>query len=175
MTIDDLKGYIESETGVKNADQRIYHKNRELDVGSQTLQQCEVLQDDMLAMQVRSNGGGQYNRGSARPAQGQQRSPEDIRHGILGDPRQLAQVQLKNPDLANAIHDPGRFRQVLDGQRQRQAALESERLRREDLLAADPFNVEAQREIEEMIREEQVMENLQNAVEYNPEGKYPIA
>ena len=171
MSIDDLKGYIESETGVKNADQRLYHRNRELDDGSQTLQQCGVAEDDMIGMQVRSNGGGQYNRGSARPAQRPQNDPENIRLQALGNPGVLAQVQSRSPELANAVHDPVRFRQVWDNLLRRQAALEQERLRREDLLAADPFNVDAQREIEEMIREEQVMENLQNAMEHNPEGE----
>lgn len=38
-------------------------------------------------------------------------------------------------------------------------------------LNADPFDVEAQTRIAEMIREERVQENLQNAIEHNPEGK----
>ena len=48
--------------------------------------------------------------------------------------------------------------------------MDAEIQRRNDLLSADPFNVDAQREIEEMIRQEGVIENLQNAMEHNPEG-----
>jgi hypothetical protein len=38
------------------------------------------------------------------------------------------------------------------------------------LLNADPFDVEAQRQIEEAIREHRVMENMAHAVEYSPES-----
>jgi DNA damage-inducible protein 1 len=64
-----------------------------------------------------------------------------------------------------------RFRQIWDEQMRLQQEAATERQRRLDMLAADPFDVDAQREIEEMIRQEQVAENLQNAMEHNPEGK----
>ena len=41
---------------------------------------------------------------------------------------------------------------------------------RNDLLESDPFDIDAQRRIEEVIREEQVAENLHHAIEYSPES-----
>ena len=170
MTVDDLKGYIESETNVKNTDQRIYFNNQELADGSKTLQQCQIIEDSMIGMQVRSKERSPYNVGSNRPAQNRAPDPESYRLRVLGNPAELASLRARSPELADTVHDPVRFRQTFEEILRRQAHLETERQRRQDLLAADPFNIDAQREIEEMIREEAVMENLQNAVEHNPEG-----
>ena len=171
ITINDLKAYIESETGVKITDQRIYYNNQELADGSRTLQQCQILEDSMVGMQVRGKERWPHNAGSSRPAQHRPIDPESTRLRILGNPAELAQLRARSPELAAAIQDPVRFRQVFENLHQRQAYLEAERQRREDLLAADPFNEEAQLAIEKIIREEQVMENVQSAVEHNPEGE----
>jgi DNA damage-inducible protein 1 len=37
-------------------------------------------------------------------------------------------------------------------------------------LNADPFDVEAQRRIEEAIQQEAILENLEHAIEYSPES-----
>lgn len=76
-----------------------------------------------------------------------------------------------NPDLADAAqNDPSRFRELLH---QLQSMQESARLQRERemaLLQADPFDVEAQQKIEEAIRHERVLENMEQAMESMPES-----
>jgi DNA damage-inducible protein 1 len=78
----------------------------------------------------------------------------------------------QRPELAAVIDNPERFAQVL---RQMQEQEREEQMRRRQQIAdlnADPFDIDAQMRIAEMIREERVQENLQNAIEHNPEGEF---
>lgn len=68
--------------------------------------------------------------------------------------------------LNAAQNDPARFAQLY----QDVSAAQLERQRALDLLTANPFDVDAQRRIEEQIRQEQIDENMQHAVEYRPEA-----
>ncbi len=52
----------------------------------------------------------------------------------------------------------------------RRASIEQQRLVEIERLNADPYDVEAQRKIEEAIRQEAVLENLEHALEYSPES-----
>ena len=109
-----------------------------------------------------------------------------MRLQILGDPnlmRQLMQARplrsafhLQNPtihslqsqpEIAHAVqNDPARFAELLRQTRARQ--LESEAAL--EALNADPFDIEAQRRIEEQIRQQAVLENMEHALEYSPEA-----
>lgn len=75
------------------------------------------------------------------------------------------------PDLADAAQrDPARFSQLMGEQQQRQQQAENAQQHEAALLDADPYDVEAQRRIEEAIRQQGVMENMQQALEYSPES-----
>ena len=52
----------------------------------------------------------------------------------------------------------------------RRASIEQQRQVEIARLNADPYDVEAQRKIEEAIRQEAVLENLEHALEYSPES-----
>lgn len=95
---------------------------------------------------------------------------ETIRLQALGDPRVLQQIRNANAPLAAAVHDPARFAELWLALRDNHRAHAAEQERRSQLREADPFDIEAQREIEEQIRQEQVEKNLELAMEYSPEG-----
>jgi DNA damage-inducible protein 1 len=72
------------------------------------------------------------------------------------------------PDLAEAITSrPEQFVEMLRAERSRNAAAE---MAQAQLAAADEFDIDAQRRIEEAIRQEAVMENFGSAMEFNPES-----
>ena len=136
----------------------------------------------MLALLVRSSQGS--SGGPSRPAQATQargtaqtgrrqggQDPELLRLQALGDPRVLQQIRSVNPELASVVQDPARFRQVLQNMERTTQEQEAQKHREMALLNEDPFNVEAQAKIEELIRQERVMENLQDAMDYTPEGR----
>jgi DNA damage-inducible protein 1 len=74
------------------------------------------------------------------------------------------------PELAHAAtNDPARFAALLRQLRAMQEEAEAQKQREATLLNADPYDVQAQQRIEEAIRQEAVMENLNHALEYSPE------
>ena len=88
----------------------------------------------------------------------------------------MAQVRAHQPALAEAaVNDPPRFarlvRDMLQQYQGRGGNVDRERERQEfGDFSDDPFDVETQRRIEEQIRQEAVMENLNNAMEHHPES-----
>jgi restriction endonuclease Mrr len=76
-----------------------------------------------------------------------------------------------NPELIEAaIHDPARFATLLRQVRQQYETAEAQKRRQTEVLNADPFDIDAQQRIEEAIRQEAIMENLNHAMEYSPES-----
>ncbi|KAJ9630866.1 DNA damage-inducible protein 1 [Taxawa tesnikishii (nom. ined.)] len=117
----------------------------------------------------------QRQRGAQEARPGDRMTPEAIetvRLQCVGNPAALAQMREQTPDLADAINDSALFRERFEALVRNQQERERERQEQLRLLNEDPFNVEAQKKIEEMIRQERVMENLQHAYEHNPEGKH---
>lgn len=161
--------------------QQFYLNNTPIAGDEKTFEEVGIKDGDMLAMLMRqeqqqSTMGSQWrqqqNAGTQRrgPPQAQEEI-ENARLSILQNPGAMAQVREQRPALADAIHDPARFREVWLDMIREDEGREQERLEQMRLLNEDPFNVEAQRKIEEMIRQQSVQENLQWAYENNPEGK----
>ncbi|KAI9678480.1 MAG: DNA damage-inducible protein 1 [Trizodia sp. TS-e1964] len=177
-TTAELKELIKGETKILPALQFIYHNGRLLDDNAKTLQELSVLDGDMLAMHVANPGEArntqeQTSRPQAAPSHRNREEPVDaetVRLQILGSPEVLESMRHRNPDLINTIQNPESFREVYN--RQSQMMEQAQREQRQEIarLHADPFDVESQTKIAEMIRKEVVRENLQNAYEHHPEA-----
>lgn len=153
--------------------------NRRLQNNTSTLEAAGVVDGDMISVVPRQAA---PPAASTRPSTQPQRAStsqaggdlgaeaETVRLQALGDPRIMQQIRNANAPLAEAINDPPRFAQLWLALRDSQREHAMEQDRRDQLLDADPFDIEAQREIEERIRQEQVEKNLELAMEYSPEG-----
>lgn len=195
LTVKDLKSFVQSETNFPVRSQQFYLNGRKLNNDVQTLEEAGINDGEMLAMLIRRPGAvpqGQEGRGSGRAggpaggvgagggADGQRRRGGDVNQAeleeletvrlrLLGDPAAIANLNEQNPELASALNDPQRFKELFMAMRRQENERERERQNQIALLNEDPFNVEAQRKIEEMIRQDRVIENLQHAYENNPE------
>ncbi|UNI21758.1 DNA damage-inducible protein 1, variant 2 [Purpureocillium takamizusanense] len=186
MTISTLRESIQADANIPPASQQIYHNGRLISDDSKTMEELQIADGDMLAVHVRPPRAAatpaqaqrpQAARPSAaapaqtqsQPRQGGDNDPEMVRLQVLGDPALRQQLQRQHPELASAAEDPARFAAILRDAQDRERRERLERQREIERLNDDPFNIENQRKIEDMIRQERVMENLQNAMEHNPE------
>ncbi|KAL8991556.1 MAG: hypothetical protein Q9177_000056 [Variospora cf. flavescens] len=183
MTIADLKAVIQSDSHISSQAQVLYHNGNELQDDSTQLGQANIKQDDMLGLLVRNQrsqprpvnrtvgGTSQPNpRGPTSRSAGSGSDAEMLRLQALGNPVILNQIRAQNGDLANAVNDSSSFSKVYEQMLRQQEENEAEKHRELALLNADPFNAEAQGKIEEMIRQERVIENLQHAMDHTPEA-----
>lgn len=182
-TVSLLKESVQGEVRIPKTAQHIYHNGNLLTDDTKTMEDLQIVDGDMLMLHVREMGGSRgvaQSGGAQQAARPQQASgtaaldmqdPEVIRLQLLGNPAMRAEALRAQPELGAAIENPARFAQLL---RQMQDQERRERQMRQQRIAdlnADPFDIDAQARIAEMIREERVQENLQNAIEHNPEGK----
>lgn len=181
MTVSMLRDSIHADSDIPPTAQHIYHNGRLISDDAKTMEQLQIVDGDMLAVHVRETRGNTAAPGQPWPAQGpavaQPRSrqgadndPELVRLQILGNPALRQQLQGQHPELAAAVDDRARFARILQDAQDRERRERLERQREIERLNDDLFNVENQKKIEDMIRQERVIENLQNAMEHNPEG-----
>lgn len=174
LTVADLKSFVQSETNFPALSQHFYLNGQPLGSDAQTLEDAGVKDGEMMAMLV--NRSSASNTAQARQQRNRRRGEPDAgeiettRLRILGHPQSQATLIDQKPDLAAALHDPVRFREAWLQLIREEDDRERERQNQIALLNEDPFNVDAQRRIEEMIRQDRVQENLQLAYENNPEG-----
>lgn len=161
MELENVMALLEAESGIPVNEQSISHEGRELNNTKATMKGLGVRDNAMLLLRKKITVGGRRAEQDA----------ETIRLQILGDPPLMRQLEETQPEVAAAARsDPQRFAQLLRELSMRRASIEQQRQVEIERLHADPFDVDAQRKIEEAIRQEAVLENLDHALEYSPES-----
>ncbi|KAL1743117.1 aspartyl protease-domain-containing protein [Schizophyllum fasciatum] len=165
MELENVMALLEAESGIPVAEQAISFDGRALENPKATMRQAGIPEQNAMLMLQRKVVG---------PTAGGAQIPQDaemMRLQLLGDPALMQQLRDSQPDLANAAqNDPARFAELLRQTRERQYDAELNRQREIAHLNADPFDVEAQQKIEEAIRQQAVLENMEHALEYSPES-----
>ncbi|KAG9118874.1 DNA damage-inducible protein 1, partial [Ceratobasidium sp. 392] len=160
MEMENIMVLLEAESGIPVSEQSISHNGVDLVDPKATLSSAGVQEDSML----------QLRRKAVIAGRTVEHDDEMMRLQLLGDPNIMRQLRETQPELADAVqNNPQRFSQLLRSHRERQRETELASQREIAALNADPFNVEAQRRIEENIRQQAVMENMEHAMEYSPE------
>ncbi|GJJ07228.1 hypothetical protein Clacol_001428 [Clathrus columnatus] len=167
MELENIMALLEAESGIPPAEQSISIDGRELSNPRATIMECVGNSKSVLLLRRKVIIAGRTAEQDA----------EMMRLQILGDPQLMKEIQdvtpysSTQPELADAlINNPPRFAELLARLRQQQQEWEVQKQREIELLNADPFDVEAQRRIEETIRQQAVLENMQHAMEYAPES-----
>merc|ERR1719186_1719163 len=128
---------------------------------------------DFSQIQIPSNlTGGASASAGAGPSAGPSRNEDDpafILEMLRANPDQLAMLKQNNPRLAEAFQtgNVDEFAKVLREQQKMRAEKEAQRIR---LLTADPFDMEAQRMIAQEIQNKNIDQNMELAMETQPES-----
>jgi len=161
MELENVMALLEAESGIPVAEQSISYDGSELNNVKATMEGLGVSDDAMLLIRRKVSVAGRTAEQDA----------EMMRLQILGNPHLMRELQQTQPELAAAaVSDPGRFAEFLRELSSRRSDQERQRMLEIERLNADPFDVEAQQRIEEAIRQEAVLENLEHAIEYSPES-----
>lgn len=165
----NLKAIIEAETDLPGATQALVFNGREL-VDASTLASSGVKDGDLIMVLTRPPPGS-MNPAALHP-DGSAVDPGAFQTHLKNDAHLMQQLRSGNPALHAAVlnPDPAPMQALLRDAHRARAEAEARRNAEIDLLNADPFDLEAQRKIEEAIRLRNVDANYETAMETTPEA-----
>lgn len=190
LTIEDLKAYLEVETNIPPSSQTLIHNSKALVDSKKTLEESGIQDDDLIALSQRSQSSQtpMPQQASSSPNTQNTNQPtsfdqnpqldstiEGMRLQALLNPMALEQMRSINPGLHSSINNPTQFREAF---LQTAQAMQNPTRRNEDelrRLEADPDDPANQARIMEIIRQQQIDENLQLAADISPESFVPVS
>lgn len=162
-TLENLKALLEVQTQIRLDDQIIFLNNKELKGDSRNLLELGVKNNDFLLVQSKRN---------FRSSQNPEDNPQALIDYVKNDPNLLKRIITNDPALGQAIisNDVQRVSTILLQRKREKEQAEMEAMRKINELNADPFNPEAQKQIFEQIRMENINQNWEQAIEHIPES-----
>ncbi|KAF5728498.1 DNA damage-inducible protein 1-like [Tripterygium wilfordii] len=169
-SVENVKALLEVETQVPLQQQQLLYNGREIR-NDEKLSAVGVKDEDLIMM-VSDAASSASTKDLGFNPDGSAVNPGAFQQQLRRDSNMMGQLYQNDPELAQAIlgSDPNKLQDLLRLRHRQRSEL---RRRQEDelaLLYADPFDVEAQKKIEEAIRQKGIDENWEAALEHNPEG-----
>ncbi|KAJ2157170.1 DNA damage-inducible protein 1 [Coemansia sp. RSA 552] len=171
MELGDLSALLEMECKVPVANQLLTHNGRPISDAKKSLGALGIKTSDAVCVNDKTQQAPKGGSGGQGTAAGLSPQVEAHRQQVLGNPQLMAQLAQTHPEIAEAARNsPAEFERLLQQLRSQQEDAQRQRQQEMERLHADPFDVEAQQRIEETIRQENIMRNMELALEHNPES-----
>lgn len=174
-TLGDLRQIVGDGLGFPLIQQQFLFEGRPLTDDSVTLTASNIKDGDMLAVIVGPQQDSQQRVQQSSQGLAGQVDPriESLRQMLLIDATKLNNMSQSMPGLREVVNDPIKFQELVVQTSQQQSRNESrndsELLELQRRAEADPFDIEIQKKIEELIRKKNVDENMEFAHEHMPE------
>ncbi|KAI4374831.1 hypothetical protein MLD38_012778 [Melastoma candidum] len=169
-SVENVKALLEVETQVPLQQQQLLYNGREVR-NSDRLGAVGIKDEDLLMVVSAAPSSAATNDLGLNP-DGSAVNPAALQRQLRQDSNLIAQLFQNDPEFAQAIvgNDLNRLQEILRARHGQRSELRRKQEEELALLYADPFDVEAQRKIEEAIRQKGIDENWAAALEYNPEA-----
>lgn len=169
--VENVKALLEVETQVSLQQQQLLYHGREIK-NSDRLSSIGVVEGDLVMMVSLSTTSRTGTNDLSLNPDGSAVNPRAMQQHIRNDSHLMNLLLERDPAFAEAVLGDNLdvFQNSLRQQHQQRLQLERKKQEEIALLNADPFDVEAQKRIEEAIRQKSINENWEAALEHNPEA-----
>lgn len=192
--LETFKAFVQAEFGIDPRNQLLSCNGKVMDGSSSTLKDMGVSDSDLILLKVvEATPTASGNSTSAPPPAASKNDSEDFRgltledippgcpparmkKIIMANPIELRRLKFTNPKLAEAVEDPDPKKlemHLLEVEMDRASRLveaQQKERRLRQRLVANPMDVEAQREMEKMIQQQNIHKNMELALEHTPES-----
>jgi len=161
LTINELKNKISKDINIPVDEIILIYNGNPIKDDSKTIQNCAITDDDIIQLIRRPK--------KLQQQQQQQNLYETYRLQLKSNKYKLNELLRRFPQFENIIDDPKAFEEEF--KKLEKAMAERKRKEEEDLryINENPFDVEAQKKIENAIKKENINRNYEFAMEHHPE------